>query len=140
MIAFGLVLVVVVSALIYVSREYFENQESISPENASAIAASAPDAIPPIDPVQIAIVKKGIVNVIEKRPDVVNALQDVFADPAINPTVQKIFNPSAMPSTTTQSLQSYLTQAPAYQVPACQAPTPPAPSCTMDCSHEESCE
>lgn len=124
----AVVLALALVAAVYFSREYFENPESISPENARAIAANAPDAIPPVDHNGVAIVKQGLINVIQKRPDVVNALQDVFADPEINPTIQKIFNPSPMPSTTTQLLQSYLTTP---QVQAPQAPQVQAPTCSQ---------
>lgn len=133
----AVVLALALVAAVYFSREYFENPESISPENARAIAANAPDAIPPVDQNGVAIVKQGLINVIQKRPDVVNALQDVFADPEINPTIQKIFNPSPMPSTTTQLLQSYLTtpnlttQVPQVQVQAPTCSQAQAPTCSQ---------
>jgi len=50
--------------------------------------------LPMVAPDQVAAAKQGLKNIIQNRPDLVAALQQVLSDPEIRPTVQMVLNGS----------------------------------------------
>ena len=115
---------------VYLSQECFENPPMENIVNAHKY-------LPTVNPAQIASVKDGIINVINNRPDLVSAFQQVLADPAINPTVQKVLNTSGSGSGSgsvsvsgsvpTTSYMAYPIQ-PSYTVHPPSQPQPVVPS------------
>ena len=131
----GALCLVGVVLFVYLSQECFENPPMENIVNAHKY-------LPTVNPAQIASVKDGIINVINNRPDLVSAFQQVLADPAINPTVQKVLNTSGntsgpvsgsvptaptVPTVPTTSYMAYPIQ-PSYTVHPPSQPQPVVPS------------
>ena len=119
----GAISIVSLLVLTMLTKEYFVNPKT-------AVVNAHAD-LPTIAPDQIAAAKQGLKNIIQNRPDLIAALQQVLSDPEIRPTVQMLLNsPAPAPSV------MMAPQAPSYMMGPAPAPSvmmgpAPAPSVMM---------
>jgi hypothetical protein len=119
----GAISIVSLLVLTMLTKEYFVNPKT-------AVVNAHAD-LPTIAPDQIAAAKQGLKNIIQNRPDLIAALQQVLSDPEIRPTVQMLLNsPAPAPSV------MMAPQAPSYMMGPAPAPSvmmgpAPAPSYMM---------
>jgi hypothetical protein len=113
----GAISVAALLVLALLTNEYFANPTVASQKKA---VMNAHANLPMVAPDQVAAAKQGLKNIIQNRPDLVAALQQVLSDPEIRPTVQMVLNgsPPAPP------IMMGPAPAPSYMMGPAPAPVP----------------
>lgn len=131
----GAISVAALLVLALLTKEYFVNPKKVARQKAAVVNAHAD--LPTVAPDQVAAAKQGLKNIIQNRPDLIAALQQVLSDPEIRPTVQMLLNSPApapvpvMGHSVSSAPPFMMGSAPSVMMaptPVMMAPTPSIPS------------
>lgn len=116
----GAISVAALLVLALLTKEHFVNPTVASQKKA---VVNAHADLPAVAPDQVAAAKQGLKNIIQNRPDLIAALQQVLSDPEIRPTVQMLLNsPAPTPSVMMAPAPSVMMGSPSVMM--APAPTP----------------